>query len=195
MQNGSISQIYSLGLILILLGCGTSGKVGSSLSAQKVDKSINKTNYYSYISSRLVTTNWLREHEATPIIAKELEAMGYSVLQNVLYETDEGVIKLSIFCREKNKGILFIPSHYVTPKKEHRETLGLPIRFFIYSSDGKARKNIINTVPSNVSILQENWYWYQYANSETKTTSEQLLNRATIIEILKEDVRRIVKSW
>jgi hypothetical protein len=156
---------------------------------EKPNPEINSKNYYEYYQSggtKSTTTNWLRRHEAVPIIIDELEKLGFKTKQYILYELEEGEqIILDVYNRENDLGIVFNTGHFASIKKDQRNTRTYKQdKFKISGSLGK--RKVYKDLPKNIIVLQETWYWYQTQSSP----NDKLLNKKTAENILREDVRK-----
>jgi len=150
---------------------------------------INSENYYEYYQSggtKSTTTNWLRRHEAVPIIIDELEKLGFKTKQYILYELEEGEqIILDVYNRENDLGIVFNTGHFAFIKKDQRNTRTYKQdKFKLSGSLGK--RKVYEDLPKNIIVLQETWYWYQTESSP----NDKLLNKKTAEHILREDIRK-----
>ena len=158
---------------------------------EKANPKINSENYYEYYQSggtKPTTTNWLRRHEAVPIIIDELEKLGFETKQYILYELENGEqIIVDVYNRKNDLGIVFNTGHYVQIKKEQRENRTYKQdKFKVSGSLGK--RKVYNDLPKNIIVLQETWYWYQIQNSP----NDKLVNKKTAESILREDIRNKV---
>ena len=157
----------------------------------KPNPNINSDNYYEYYQSggiKSTTTNWLRRHEAVPIIIDELEKLGFKTKQYILYELENGEqIIVDVYNRKNDLGIVFNTGHYVQIKKEQRENRTYKQdKFKVSGSLGK--RKVYDDLPKNIIVLQETWYWYQTQNSP----NDKLVNKKTAESILREDIRNKV---
>ena len=158
---------------------------------EKPNPKINSENYYEYYQSggtKSTTTNWLRRHEAVPIIIDELEKLGFKTKQYILYELEDGgQIILDVYNRENDLGIVFNTGHFAFIKKEQRNTRTYKQdKFKISGSLGK--RKVYEDLPKNIIVLQETWYWYQTQSS----SNDKLVNKKTAEFILREDIRKKV---
>ncbi|MFS4493892.1 hypothetical protein [Maribacter sp. 2308TA10-17] len=155
------------------------------------DPKINAENYYEYYQSggtTPTTTNWLRRHEAVPIIIDELEKLGFETKQYILYELDGGEqIILDVYNRENDLGIVFNTGHFAFVKKDHRNIQTYKQdKFKITGRLGK--RKVHEDLPKNIIVLQENWYWYQIQKSQ----NDELVDKKVAESILREDVKNSV---
>ena len=189
-----ISSILTLGLLLTILSCSTIKNAKVSKDGE-INPKINRDNYYDYNTKPglyPISTNWIRRDEAVLVIIDELDKLGYKTSSYVLYELpDTNRIILDVYNREKNFGFVFNTGHFMEIKKEHRQ-----IKVFNQSrfkSDGRLGKlEKYENLPRNIIALQETWYWYQYIDNNS---GGELLNKATAIEILRQDIREAVKEF
>lgn len=154
-----------------------------------INPKINSENYYEYYQSGgtvSTKTNWLRRHEAVPILIDELEKLGFETKQYVLFELEDGEqIILDIYNRENNLGIVFNTGHFAFPNKTQRNTrIFNQDKFKISGSLGK--RKVYENLPKNIIIVQETWYWYQIQSSP----NDKLVNIKTAESILRENIRK-----
>jgi len=160
----------------------------------KQNPKINSENYYEYYhtgGTNSTTTNWLRRHEAVPIIIDELEKLGFETKQYILYELENGEqIILDVYNRENDLGIVFNTGHFAFVKKDHRNIRTYKQdKFKITGRLGK--RKVYEDIPKNIIVLQENWYWYQTQNS----SNEDIVDKKIAESILREDVKNKVAEF
>jgi hypothetical protein len=150
---------------------------------------INSENYYEHYQSGgtvSTKTNWLRRHEAIPVIIDELEKLGFETRQYILFELEgsEQII-LDVYNRENNIGVVFNTGHFAFPNKTQRNTrIYNQDKFKISGSLGK--RKVYENLPKNIIVLQETWYWYQTQSSP----NDKLLNKKTAENVLRDDIRK-----
>lgn len=170
-----------------------------SLNYAQNNNKINKNNYYDFYKTsydeKPLTTNWLRIDEIVPIIKVELEKYGFEYNYTYqLYKLSNGQqIILPVYNTKFNFGFLYQETHIANPDKKHRDTKVNKWSYSVYKQDGLSEFIKIDILPSNIYILQENLYWYQY--HEDKFEKNDFVNRDVIIEILKEDISEILSKY
>jgi hypothetical protein len=184
-MNRTYLKILSFGIIILSF---TNCKVQK---VEKLNSQIDTQNYYEYYHSGSTvptTTNWLRRHEAVPIIVDELEKLGFKTREYVLYELeDNDKIIIDVFNKENNIGIVFNSGHFAFPNKTQRNKS-------IYNQDkykfsgSRGKRKVYENLPKNIIVLQETWYWYQYQSSP----NDKLVEKTIAEKILREDVREIM---
>jgi hypothetical protein len=138
-----------------------------------------------------LTTNWISRHEAVPIIIDELNKLGYKTSSYELYELpDSNRIIVDVYNRDNDLGIVYNTGHFGSVKKEQRNTRTFNQDRFRSGGQLGKRENYDN-LPDNIIVLQETWYWYQYRDGNTN----DLLNKSTILEVLRQDIRAFVKEF
>jgi len=161
---------------------------------ERSNSEINSENYYDYhLSNRTAstTTNWLRRHEAVPIIINELEKLGFKTKPYILYELEDGgQIILDVYNRKIDLGIVFNTGHFAFVNKDQRNTRTYKQDKFKISGRLGKRK-VYDNLPKNIIVLQETWYWYQTQNS----LNDKLLNKTTAENILREDIRKQIAEF
>ncbi|MBJ2176480.1 hypothetical protein JBL43_19675 [Aureibaculum sp. A20] len=182
-MNSTYNKIIALGILILSF---TTCKAQTNESP---NPKINSENYYEYYHSSgttKTTTNWLRRHEAVPIIIDELEKLGFETKQYILFELEnEEEIILDVYNRDKNFGVVFNTGHFAFPNKNQRKNrIYNQDKFKISGSLG--RRKVYEELPKNIIVLQETWYWYQTQSSP----NDKLLNKKTAENILREDIRK-----
>jgi len=178
-MNKTHNKILLFGILILSIFNCTGQENGTA------NPEINSENYYDYHTSGATVTNWIRRNEAVPIIIDELGKLGFETFQYVMFELNDGEqIILDVYNRKNNIGIVFNTSHFMTIKKEQRNSKTYnQDKFKISGSLGK--RKVYDSLPKNIIVLQETWYWYQTKNN----SSEKLVNKKTAENILREDIR------
>lgn len=168
---------------------------------------INQNNYFDYFSKgenikgQSLTTAWLNKIEVVSVLAAELEEAGYENVSTFrIIEIDSVTVVTSICYSEKsNCGFLYESSHKAFPVKEDRNLISLYKEFTgndysekVIQNNGTSKFIKIKEVPENLFIIKENNYWYQY--TDNKRDDENLVRKEDIIEILKADIRAVLKD-
>jgi hypothetical protein len=179
----------------------------NNLYSQTVAEKIDTSNYYNHyifaindgkkMKGSPIETKWLEIIDAIPIIVKELEQAGFDELYEfALYKLPNGQhVVLSVYSRKSKFGILYITGHNMTPNKIDRRNLtqkgqtGVDYVEIEQTSSGSSNFIKINSLPSNIYVLNENCYWFQ--NTKNKAMVARLVSRDDIIKILKQDVQAI----
>ena len=172
--------------------------------AQDTSK-INFNNYYDYLSPKNLkgaglTTNWLRLDDAVPILLDELKKAGYDWLYDrTIYKLKNGQrINISAYSRKSNIGFLYIEGHFAFPEKSARKFLfqkdnsGIEFTECEETYSGKAEFNKITEIPSNIFVLKEDCYFFQY--SINRDDDKFLVTKEIAIEILRHDIRKYLST-
>jgi hypothetical protein len=182
-MNSTYFKIIVIGLLILSF---TNCKAQTNESP---NPKINSENYYEYYQSggtEKITTNWLRRNEAVSIIIDELEKLGFETKEYILYELeDNNQIIVDVYQRENNIGIVFNTGHFAFPNKSQRnKRVYNQWKRKVSGSIGKIK--VYDSLPKNIIVLQETWYWYQYQ----KSPNEKLVGKEIAENILREDVRK-----
>ena len=174
---------------------------------------INNHNYYDYyvgptsmkgdimgpidkLKSKRLGYNWLRGEEVAPIIAEEMKKAGYDeVYANRLYRLDSAQYVVLAACSyNSNVGFLYSEGHSMIPSKETRQPRRLLMSNGMYdyvqfagTVSGGNEYIKIRKLPSNIIVLAEDWYWYQY--TENTSDNKYLLTKQDIIRVLRQDIQ------
>ena len=162
------------------------------LTSLSQNNGITSDNYYEFLKKpdgKTITTNWLRRAEIVPVIQDELEKYGFeNNREYILYQLEnQQFIVLEMYNLNFNFGFVYKTGHYAQPKETHRtEKNDYEITYNNYL--GELFRYETDDLPSNIYILNENCYWYQYEND--KYEKNDFVNREVIIEILKSDIQK-----
>lgn len=163
---------------------------------------INRSNYYDYLDNYdpalngVIFTAFLSREEIISNVIQVFKDSSSSVStfvrSYILYELENGEeILLGAYDRENDLGIVVNTGHYLEIDSTQRTN-----RIFKKITYRKNRKIIFKeytNLPSNILVLQESWYWYQF-NKINNEYYENLCNKSDIIEILKEDIRCFIAN-
>lgn len=155
---------------------------------------INTSNYYDY-SNMFGTIAYLHDYEVAPIIKDEIIKAGYDYpATNQLMKVQDGqYITLTIYEYRLKFGFLYIQGHHIPLNKNDRKFLlnktnsALQYAQTEINADKTVGYTKINRLPDNIFVLDENCYWY-YSDSKD-VSSNSVVSKSTIIEILRQDIR------
>ena len=153
------------------------------------------------LKGRTMTTGWLRENEAVPVIMEEMKKAGYNNLfDHSLFKTNSGQqLILSVYSYKPKFGILYIQGHMAIPQQKHRKEKNFT-RFnqdYDYSQreeteSGEANFIKIEKLPKNILVLSENVYWYQM--TDNADDNKVLFSKERAIEILRQDIQSTLSA-
>jgi hypothetical protein len=192
-MRNQLNKLLTIGILFTAWSCSTTKTVTETKSlSETYNSNINRENYYSYQVTNDLTTSWLDRDEALLIIHDELYKLGFTCGSFILYELpDSNRIIIDVYCRGKDLAFVYNAGHFASVEKEQRN-----IRTFDqdrFKTGGQfGRRESYDNLPSNVIVLQETWYWYQDVKDDS---SKDFVNKATIIEILRQDIREAVKGY
>ena len=184
--------------LIVTLFCG---HISFSQSTSIIDTS----NYYNTLNpknlkGRGLTTNWLRLDDVVPIMLEEFKNAGYDWLYDrTIYKLKNGQhINISAYSRKNNIGFLYMEGHNMFPNKIDRSIL-----FQIDNSkvnyveceetySGEAEFVKITELPSNIFILKEDCYFFQY--SDNVEDNKVLVTKEIAINILRQDLRKYLAT-
>lgn len=157
-------------------------------------QNIDNSNYYKF-QNNTGKTNWLRINEATPIILDELLKNGipYHMI-NVgellkINDTLRLVLTVSFRLNEKMYGFVYERNHIGALEEKHRDFLKTSSKQSYTqietSITGKGKSTKIDSLPSNVFLLKQTCYWYQYGVKNV----DYSVSKTVIENILRQDVR------
>ncbi|MFT3705541.1 MAG: hypothetical protein QM802_24440 [Agriterribacter sp.] len=183
---------------IVILFCG-------HISTAQTNSKIDTSNYYNYLSPKnlkghRLTTNWLRLDDVVLIMLDELKRAGYDWLYDrTIYKLENGQhINISAYSRKNNIGFLYIEGHDMFPDKSHRNILFHKDNSHVNyveceeTYSGKADFVKIEKIPTNVFVLKEDCYFFQYTdNSED---DKVLVTKEIALSILRQDIRRYLST-
>lgn len=184
-----------------------------AMPAVAQNTAINNHNYYDFyvgptsmkgdvmgpinkLKSKRLGYNWLRSEEVAPIIVEEMKKAGYDeVYANRLYRLDSAQYVVLTACSyNSNVGFLYSEGHSMIPSKETRQPRKLLVSNGIYdyvqfagAVSGGSEDIRIRKLPSNIVVLAEDWYWYQY--TDNSSDSKYLVTKEDIIRVLRQDIQ------
>lgn len=175
------------------------------ISFAQTSSKIDSSNYYNFLNpknlkGRGLTTNWLRLDDVVPIMLDELKNVGYDWLYDrTIYKLENGQhLNISAYSRKNNIGFLYIEGHNIFPDKSDRNILFHKDNSHInyveceetYSGEADFVK--IDKIPSNVFVLKEDCYFFQY--TDNPEDNNFLVTKEKAIEILRQDLRRYLAT-
>ena len=175
----------------------------SHYSFSQKTKKVDTSNYYKYYTSEVdslkgdnLTTSWLKLDDVVPIMLEELKKAGYDWLYDrTIYKLKNGQhINISAYSRKNNIGFLYIEGHNLFPDKKQRSVLFQKDNSKINYEEceetysGEAEFVKIKEIPSNVFVLKEDCYFFQY--TDNAADNKALLTKQDIIGILRQDIRK-----
>lgn len=178
--------------------------VVSSISAfcQVIDSS-NYCSFYNmnahYSNAKVkITTTFLSKLEVAEIVYDEMKNLGFDYLFNFRIVQIDSMTHVNAICYsgKSNIGFLFEESHGMVPEQANRYVIsrnkdlsGFAYCESIVTINGDLKFIKVFDLPSNLYILKMENYWYQ--ESDDSKTNEILVSREFIINLLREDIRRI----
>ncbi|HEX8330370.1 MAG TPA: hypothetical protein VF629_22760 [Hymenobacter sp.] len=179
---------------------------------------INNHNYYDYyvgptsmkgdvvgpinkLKSKHLGYNWLRKDEVAPIVIEEMKKAGYNeVFANRLYRLDSAQYVVLAACSyNSNVGFLYAEGHSAIPSRETRQPRKLLMSNgkydyvqFAGTVTGGNEDIKIRKLPSNVLILAEDSYWYQY--TDNSSDNKYLVTKEDIIRVLRQDIQEKIAT-
>ena len=175
------------------------------ISFAQTNSKIGISNYYNFLSPKnlkgnSLTTDWLRLDDVVPIMLEEFKKAGYDWLYDrTIYKLKNGQhINISAYSRKNNIGFLYIEGHEMFPSKSHRNILfqkdNSKVHYVeceeTYSGDADFVK--IKEIPTNIFVLKEDCYFFQY--TDNKEDNKVLVTKEIAIDILRQDLREYLST-
>jgi len=155
---------------------------------------IDTSNYYDY-ARKVVNLDWLRTSDAVPILIDEIKKAGFSYAYiNVgqllkINDTTRLVLTVS-FSHDIKFGFVYEDNHGIPLTKNDRDFMSseLPVGYSQVEKDsnGKTKFMRVKTLPTNVFLLKQTCYWYEYDYAKKKIT----VSKDIAENILRQDIRK-----
>lgn len=173
------------------------------ISFAQTNATIDTSNYYSHFYSspkdlkgHKLTTDWLRLDDVVPIMLEELKKAGYDWLYDrTIYKLKNGQqINISAYSRKDNIGFLYIEGHNMFPDKADRTILyrndNSQVNYVECEETFSGEPNFvkIKEIPSNIFVLKEDCYFFQY--TDNLEDNKVLVTKEIAINILRQDLRK-----
>ncbi len=171
------------------------------LYSQKITSENYYDSFVKYIPNYKLTTAWVNKYEVAQILEEEMKNAGFEWISTFkIIKINDGEYVTAICFSEKSKvGFLYEGIHSM-PNSERK---GLKSMFKENTGNDYAEKVIplvgdsqfikIKEVPSNFFILKEDPYWYQF--TDKPQNDKVLVDKQTILEILRTDVRKVIATF
>lgn len=174
-----------------------------SLHAQS--QKITPENYYDYFVKYLpgnkLTTAWVNKYEVAQILEEEMKNAGFEWISTfrLVKINDEQFVTAICFSEKSKVGFLYEGSHGMPDitrkslKSMYKESTGNDYAEKVVQLDGDSQFIKIKDVPNNFFILKEDPYWYQF--TEKPQTEKVLVDKQTILAILRSDIKAIISKF
>ena len=171
------------------------------LYSQKITSENYYDSFVKYIPNYKLTTAWVNKYEVAQILEEEMKNAGFEWISTFkIIKINDGEYVTAICFSEKSKvGFL----NEVINSMPNSERKGLKSMFKENTGNDYAEKVIplvgdsqfikIKEVPSNFFILKEDPYWYQF--TDKPQNDKVLVDKQTILEILRTDVRKVIATF
>jgi hypothetical protein len=171
---------------------------------------INVDNYYSYFKGydfyeknnlKRLGTGRLDEFEIAKVLREEMKLAGFEWLSNfqIIHLDNQKYITSICYSRKSNFGFVLETMFGAEPEKHNREIKSLRKKWegydygeTILDLNGKVEYLKIKELPENLYLIKQDIYWFQ--TTENEKIQKSLVTREIAIEILREDVKNILKS-
>ena len=175
------------------------------ISIPLYSQKITSENYYNffvkYIPNYKLTTAWVNKYEVAQIVEEEMKNAGFEWVSTfIIIKTNDGEHLTAICFSEKSKvGFLYEGVHSMPNlerkgiKSMYKENTGNDYAEKIITLVGDSEFIKIKEVPNNFFILKEDPYWYQFTDKPQNT--KVLVDRQTILEILRNDVKKVIATF
>jgi hypothetical protein len=172
----------------------------SSMGQSEID-STNYCSFYNMIAhtaNSKISTSYLNELEIAKIVMEEMKSLGFQNVSNhqILQIDSINFVNAICYSEESNIGFLYEGACGMIPEQKNRyvislyeEMTGYAYAEKILTIDGGWQFLKIKDLPKNLHILKMENYWYQ--ESPDPVLKKNLVSKAFIIELLRQDIRRI----
>jgi hypothetical protein len=174
------------------------------VSLQTQAQKIIPENYYEYfvkfLPANKLTTAWVNKYEVAQILEDEMKKAGFEWISTFrLIKISDGEYVTAICFSEKSKvGFLYEGSHAMPDikrkslKSMYKENTGNDYAEKIVPLEGDSQFIKIKEIPNNFIIVKEDPYWYQF--TEKPQTEKTLVDKQTILEILRSDIKAMIAT-
>jgi hypothetical protein len=168
-------------------------------------QNITSENYYDYfvkfIPGNKTTTAWVNKYEVAQILEEEMKKAGFEWISTfrIVKLNDNEYVNAICFSEKSKIGFLYEGSHGMPDvnrkklKSMYKENTGNDYAEKIVPLTGDATFTKIKEIPSNLYILKEDPYWYQF--TEKPQTEKTLVDKQIILEILRSDIKKIIATF
>lgn len=170
---------------------------------------IDTGNYYNvlksgnrkYITSKTLSVHFLLEHEVTPIILNEFEALKLNIPQtNVLCKLADGqFIILNVYDKSQDIGFVYcgvfgtVDKLSRSVKSPYIETHNAEyVQSIIEQGGEKSEAIVVKKLPANIYLVWCERYWFQFTDNETD--NKYLFSKPMAEKILRQDLRAFLKT-
>jgi len=170
---------------------------------------INVDNYYSHFKdhddfSKLgvkeIGTSWLSEFEIAKVLREEMEIAGFEWLMDyqILRVGNEKYLTSICYSRKSKFGFVLERSFSAIPNKKNREVKSLSKEYGfdyveqILDLNGDSEYVRFEVLPENLYIIKRDIYWWQV--TENEVINKTLVTKEIAIDILRSDVKNILKQ-
>jgi hypothetical protein len=175
--------------------------ISLSLMGQSVIDSSNYCSFYNmkahYANSK-ISTSYLNDLEIAKIVMEEMKSLGFQHVSNYQIVKIDSINYINAICfsEKSNIGFLYEGICGMIPEQKNRyvislykEMTGYAYAEKILGIDGESQFLKITDLPKNLHILKMENYWYQ--ESTDTELKKNLVSKEFIIELLRQDIRRI----
>ncbi|MEC4050177.1 hypothetical protein OX284_012100 [Flavobacterium sp. SUN046] len=171
------------------------------------NKIIDSLNYYDYYNMNAhykkssIRTKHLSTSMIADIVYDEMKKNGFKYVNQFQIVKIDSLKYVNSICYSEDFKFGFLLDDLIDliPLKKNRyvvslskEHNGLDYREKIISINGSSEFLDFKTIPNNFYILKTDNYWYQ--ESEIKNENENLVSKTFIIELLRNDIRKVLSK-
>lgn len=172
------------------------------VSLQTQAQIITSENYYEYFQKFLpgnkLTTAWVNKYEVAQILEEEMKKAGFEWVStfSIIKISDAEYLTAICFSEKSKVGFLYEGIHAMpninrkSLKSMYKENSGNDYAEKIVPLEGDSQFIEIKEIPNNFIIIKEDPYWYQF--TEKPQTVKTLVDKQTILEILRSDIKTII---
>jgi hypothetical protein len=166
---------------------------------------ITPENYYDYFIKFLpgnkLTTAWVNKYEVAQILEEEMKKAGFEWISTfrLVKINDQEYVSAICFSEKSKVGFLYEGSHGLPDisrkrlKSMYKENTGNDYAEKVVPLVGDSEFIKIKDAPANFFILKEDPYWYQF--TEKPQTEKVLVDKQTILEILRSDIKSVISNF
>lgn len=170
--------------------------------SQKITSENYHDYFIKYIPNNKLTTAWVNKYEVAQILEEEMKKAGFEWISTfrIIKINDKEYVSAICFSEKSKVGFLYEGIHNSIPdpkrkniKSVYKENTGNDYAEKIVTLTGDSDFVKIKEIPANFFILKEDPYWYQF--TDKPQTDKTLVDKQTILEILRNDVKNILSTF
>ena len=171
------------------------------LYSQKITSENYYDSFVKYLPNYKLTTAWVNKYEVAQILEEEMKKAGFEWISTfkIIKINDSQYVTAICFSEKSKVGFLYEGIHSMpNPERKdlksmYKDNTGNDYAEKVIPLIGDSEFIKIKEVPTNFFILKEDPYWYLFTDKPQK--DKVLVDKETILEILRTDVRKVIATF